>query len=113
LIDVAKIVEKPAVDLARRELRVDGLGADEFLGWFGMHWLTPGIFEMLDRMFREDRRDRGEFQLTRAQDLLREAEGYCAIEIVDGERFDFGAPDDYVASLSRYRGSRITNVGRP
>ena len=30
LIEVSRIVEKPAPELARRELRVDGLGADEF-----------------------------------------------------------------------------------
>ena len=102
LIDVSRIVEKPAPELARRELRVDGLGADEFLGWFGMHLLAPSIFDVLERMIRDDVRDGGEFQLTRAQELQRAQEGYLALEMTAAERFDFGTPEDYVASLARF-----------
>ena len=102
LIDVSRIVEKPAPELARRELRVDGLGADEFLGWFGMHLLAPSIFDVLERMIRDDVRDGGEFQLTRAQELQRAQEGYLALEMTAAERFDFGTPADYVASLARF-----------
>jgi UTP--glucose-1-phosphate uridylyltransferase len=81
LIDVSRIVEKPDPELARRELRVDGLGADEFFGWFGMHLLAPSIYDVLERMIRDDVRDGGEFQLTRAQELQREREGYLALEM--------------------------------
>ena len=102
LIDVSRIVEKPDPVLARRELRVDGLGADEFLGWFGMHLLAPSIFDVLERMIRDDVRDGGEFQLTRAQELQRAQEGYLALEMTAAERFDFGTPEDYVASLARF-----------
>lgn len=102
LIDVARIVEKPDPELARRELRVDGLGADEFLGWFGMHLLAPSIYDVLERMIRDDVRDGGEFQLTRAQELQRAREGYLALEMTVAERFDFGTPADYLDSLARF-----------
>lgn len=102
LIEVSKIVEKPDLATARRDLRVDDLPADAYLGWFGMHLLNPSIFDVLERMIREDLRDRGEFQLTRAQDLQREAEGYAALEMSDALRFDFGIPDDYLRSLVDY-----------
>jgi UTP--glucose-1-phosphate uridylyltransferase len=41
VIDVSRIIEKPSVEVARKDLRVDGLEADQFLGWFGMHALSP------------------------------------------------------------------------
>ncbi len=105
LIDVNLIIEKPAIDIAREKLRVDGLGNDEFLGWFGMHVLAPSIFDILAKMIRDNTRDGGEFQLTRAQELQRQAEGYLALEIQGGQRFDFGIPDDFVSALQAFRHS--------
>jgi UTP--glucose-1-phosphate uridylyltransferase len=102
LIRVTRIVEKPAVDVARRSLRVDGLEEGVFLGWYGMHVLTPAIFDVLGEMIRDDDRQNGEFQLTYAQERLRQREGYYALEILDGARFDFGTPQDYVHSISRF-----------
>ncbi|BET65126.1 UTP--glucose-1-phosphate uridylyltransferase GalU [Opitutales bacterium ASA1] len=99
LIDVSLIIEKPAIDVARERLRVDGLGTDEFLGWFGMHLLAPSIFDVLEKMIRDDVRDNGEFQLTRAQELQRQTEGYLALEMQAARRFDFGTPTDFVEAL--------------
>ena len=102
LIDVSRIVEKPPVELARRELVVDGLAEDEFLGWFGMHALSPSIYDVLERMIRENIRQKGEFQLTYAQELQRQQEGYCALEMRDARRFDFGTPQDFVKSVNEF-----------
>jgi len=102
MIDVSLIIEKPAVEIAREKLRVDGLGDDEFLGWFGMHLLAPSIYDVLEEMIRDDVRDGGEFQLTRAQEIQRSREGYAALEITDGKRFDFGIPADFLASLNDF-----------
>ncbi len=102
IIDVTLIIEKPSVEVARRQLRVDGLEADEFLGWFGMHALSPSIYGVLEEMIEKDVRQKGEFQLTYAQELLRQLEGYCALEMKDGKRFDFGMPEDYVKSVTEF-----------
>ncbi len=102
LIAVTRIVEKPTLATARQALRVDGLEEDEFLGWFGMHILSPAIYDVLGEMIRMNDRQQGEFQLTYAQDLLRQREGYCALEIRDGTRFDFGTPQDFVNSIARF-----------
>ena len=107
IVEVSRIVEKPDVESARAHLRVDGLGEDEFLGWFGMHVLAPSIYEVLAGMIRDDLRDHGEFQLTRAQELQREAEGYAALEIVDGRRYDFGVPADFLRSLAEFARSGV------
>ncbi|MGC3991345.1 MAG: sugar phosphate nucleotidyltransferase [Chthoniobacteraceae bacterium] len=102
VIDISLIIEKPAVDVAREKLRVDGLAEDEFLGWFGMHLLAPSIYDVLEEMIHDDVRDGGEFQLTRAQEIQRSREGYAALEITDGRRYDFGIPADFLASLNEF-----------
>ncbi len=102
LIDVTRIIEKPSVEVAQKELRVDGLEADEFLGWFGMHVLSPSLYQILGEMIAKDVRQKGEFQLTYAQELLRQREGYCALEIRDGRRFDFGLPQEYLKSMTDF-----------
>ena len=104
-IDVSLIVEKPDLATARRSLRVDGMEADVFLGWFGLHLLAPSIYEILAEMIRDNVRDHGEFQLTRAQEMQRQREGYLALEMTDAQRFDFGVPDDFLASLQAFRRS--------
>ena len=103
LIDVSLIIEKPDVAVARQRLRVDGLRDDVFLGWFGMHLLAPGIYDILEEMIRNNTRDNGEFQLTRAQEIQRQREGYLALEMLNARRFDFGVPDDFVSSVAAFR----------
>jgi UTP--glucose-1-phosphate uridylyltransferase len=105
LIDVSLIIEKPAVAVAREKLQVDGLPAGTWLGWFGLHLLAPSIYDVLEEMIRDDVRDHGEFQLTRAQEIQRRREGYLALEMTAAERFDFGVPDDFVRSLRAFRGA--------
>jgi UTP--glucose-1-phosphate uridylyltransferase len=104
LIDVSLIIEKPAAAVAREQLRVNDLPAETWLGWFGMHLLAPSIYDVLEEMIRDDVRDGGEFQLTRAQEIQRRREGYLALEMTGAERFDFGVPDDFVRSIRAFRG---------
>jgi len=103
LIDVSLIIEKPAEAVARAKLAVNDLPADTWLGWFGMHVLAPGIYDILGEMIRDNIRDNGEFQLTRAQEIQRQREGYLAFEMTDAQRFDFGTPDDFVHSVAAFR----------
>jgi len=72
--------KKPAEAVAREKLRVDGLPAGTWLGWFGLHLLAPSIYDVLEEMIRDDMRDHGEFQLTRAQEIQRRREGYLALK---------------------------------
>jgi UTP--glucose-1-phosphate uridylyltransferase len=104
MIDVSLIIEKPAVAVAREKLSVNDLPAGTWLGWFGLHLLAPSIYDVLEEMIRNNVRDNGEFQLTRAQEIQRQREGYLALEMTGAERFDFGVPDDFVRSLQAFRG---------
>ena len=103
LIDVSLIIEKPAVAIAREKLHVNDLPTETWLGWFGMHLLAPGIYDVLAEMIRDNLRDNGEFQLTRAQEIQRQREGYLALEMTGARRFDFGVPDDFVQSVQDFR----------
>lgn len=105
LIDVSLIIEKPVVAVAQEKLHVDGLPKETWLGWFGMHLLAPSIYEILGEMIRDNVRDNGEFQLTRAQEIQRQRHGYLALEMTGAERFDFGVPDDFVRSVQAFRHS--------
>ena len=113
LIDVSLIVEKPDAALARAKLHVNDLPEGTWLGWFGMHLLAPSIYEILAEMIRDNARDNGEFQLTRAQEIQRQREGYVALEMTEAERFDFGTPDDFVRSVAAFRGEWKTSVNCP
>jgi UTP--glucose-1-phosphate uridylyltransferase len=88
---VHEIVEKPAVATARERLRVPGVPVGQYLCWFGLHAMTPGLFDVLDEDARLDRRERGELQLTAAQARLAAREPYLAYEVA-GWRFDMGDP---------------------
>jgi UTP--glucose-1-phosphate uridylyltransferase len=102
IVDVSLIIEKPSLGVARQKLRVDGLEAEEFLGWFGMHALSPSIYDVLEEMITSDMRQNDEIQLTYAQELVRRREGYCALEIKDGRRFDFGTPRRFAESVAEF-----------
>ena len=103
LIDISLIVEKPAIAVAREKLHVNDLPAETWLGWFGMHLLAPSIYDILGEMIRDNVRDNSEFQLTRAQEIQRQREGYLALEMTNAQRFDFGVPDDFVARVQEFR----------
>jgi UTP--glucose-1-phosphate uridylyltransferase len=107
LIDVSLIIEKPDVAVAREKLHVNDLPPETWLGWFGLHLLAPSIYDILEEMIRDNTRDHGEFQLTRAQEIQRQREGYLALEMTAAERFDFGIPDDFVRSVQSFRGQSL------
>jgi UTP--glucose-1-phosphate uridylyltransferase len=87
LID--EIVEKPTPTLAELRLQVPGLRAGYYLCFFGMHVLTPTVFELLDELVRDDVRESGQIQLTTALNRLADREKYLALE-TRGERHNLG-----------------------
>lgn len=104
---VRKIVEKPDRAHARTALRTPGLPDETYLCWFGLHALTPAIFDVLAEDVAEGRRERGEFQFTGAQARVAEREPYFAYE-VSGTRHDMGDPAAYVAAQTALAAARNT-----
>ena len=86
-----EIVEKPAVEYAHAHLRAEGVPDGRYLCFFGLHAMTPAIFDILGEAIRSGKRENGEVQFTAAQATLRERERYLAF-LVDGTRHDTGIP---------------------
>jgi UTP--glucose-1-phosphate uridylyltransferase len=102
ILKVTQLCEKPAVDYARRHLRVEGMAEDEFLCVFGLYALTPKIFDCLEAHITQNIRERGEFQLTSSLEKLREEEGMTGV-FVKGRCFDTGLPDAYRQTVIDFR----------
>jgi len=62
-----------------------------------MHVFTPRMMGVLDEMIRSERRERGEFQLTAAQNELCGREPYAGL-VMDGLRYDIGTPAGLLAA---------------
>jgi UTP--glucose-1-phosphate uridylyltransferase len=106
--EVTRIYEKPTIEFAEEHLRTAGLSRGQYLCFFGMHIFPPSIFDCIEHHITNDIRERGEIQLTNAQDLLRTRERYLAAEI-SGERYDMGVPFGYIQTqlaLAIHSGSR-------
>lgn len=97
---IEEIIEKPNPTLAELRLQVPGLRAGHYLCFFGMHVLTPTVFDLLDDLVRRDVREAGQIQLTTALNALARREKYLALE-TRGARHDlgvkFGAVDAQIA----------------
>jgi UTP--glucose-1-phosphate uridylyltransferase len=89
---VASIKEKPSINYASDNLVTAGLANGVFLCHFGMHIFPPLIFDCLEQRIRDGLRENGEFQLTSAQDDLRQRLSQYYSFIVHGERYDTGIP---------------------
>ncbi|MDY6901235.1 MAG: UTP--glucose-1-phosphate uridylyltransferase [Cyanobacteriota bacterium] len=94
ILQVTQVYEKPTIEYARQNLRVEGMAEDEFLCIFGLYALTSNIFDFLEEHINNNFREKGEFQLTSCLERLREAEGMTGL-VVDGKTFDIGMPNVY------------------
>jgi UTP--glucose-1-phosphate uridylyltransferase len=85
---VEDVVEKPTPTEAEQRLLVPGLRAGHYLCLFGMHVVTPGIMEILDRMVSQAG-ERGKVNFAAALAELAARERCLALE-VQGWRYDVG-----------------------
>ena len=102
LMNISEFAEKPTLEYARNNLRVNGLEPDQYLTVFGQYILKPEIFDFLEINIKNNLRERGEFQLTGALDQLRQTDGFMGL-VMDGRRFDIGLPDYYLDTLNEFR----------
>jgi UTP--glucose-1-phosphate uridylyltransferase len=87
------IVEKPTIELAREKLVTPGLPAGNYLAHFGQHVFSPRIFDSLEFLIKNDMREKGEIQLTAAQEHLRQqSSGKYWVVVAQGQRYDTGIP---------------------
>ena len=97
---IEEIIEKPNPTLAELRLQVPGLRAGHYLCFFGMHVLTPVVFDLLDEMVKADARDSGQIPLTTALNALARREKYLALETRGGRHnigVKYGVVDAQIA----------------
>jgi UTP--glucose-1-phosphate uridylyltransferase len=90
LYQVETVIEKPSPTVAEAHCMIPGLRQGMYLGFFGMHALSPGVFEHL----HAGQRALGSGQalgLTEALATLSKSEKYLALEI-RGQRVDLEGP---------------------
>jgi UTP--glucose-1-phosphate uridylyltransferase len=100
-LDITEFSEKPDLEYARKKLRIDGLGDDEYFTVFGQYVLTPKVFDFLEDNITHNNREKGEFQLTSCLDKVRKEEGFTGV-VVKGKRFDIGIPEAYRQTVIDY-----------
>jgi len=83
---VETVLEKPTPTEAEQHLIVPGLRSGQYLCFYGMHVLTPTIFEILTTILADSR---ARPSLSSALAVLAEREQYLAM-IQKGQRFDVG-----------------------
>jgi UTP--glucose-1-phosphate uridylyltransferase len=86
------IIEKPSIDVAREQLITPGIPAGNYLAHFGQHVFSPRIFDSLEYLIKNDLREKGEIQLTAAQEHLRQNTDKYWVVHTQGARYDTGIP---------------------
>lgn len=84
---VETVLEKPTPTEAEQHLIVPGLRSGQYLCFYGMHVLTPVIFEILEALMKQS--STGRVSLSAALGELAQREQYLAM-IQRGRRFDVG-----------------------
>lgn len=102
LLAISEFAEKPNVEYARTNLRVEGLEEGEYLTIFGQYIVKPQMFDYLEEHIANNVRERGEFQLTSCLDRLRQEDGFLGY-VVEGRRYDIGLPESYMETLNAFR----------
>lgn len=87
LYEVERVVEKPTPTLAEQELVTPGLRAGHYLGFFGMHVLTPEILRLIERLSADKQNSKP--TLSDAANLLPSREKYLACQL-QGTRCNLG-----------------------
>ena len=89
LYEIDTVREKPTPTEAEQVLAVSGLRAGHYLCFFGLHVLTPAIFDLLEQALVSAPAGRL-VTLSDALAQLAQRERYLAMEIGDGRRYDVG-----------------------
>jgi UTP--glucose-1-phosphate uridylyltransferase len=87
LYEIERVVEKPTPTLAEQELVTPGLRAGHYLGFFGMHVLTPDVMDLIEHLLGEA--GGGKATLSDAARRLPSRGRYLACEL-KGSRYNLG-----------------------
>ncbi|HEX5177489.1 MAG TPA: sugar phosphate nucleotidyltransferase [Chthoniobacteraceae bacterium] len=89
LYQVDTVLEKPTPTEAEQKIHVAGLRAGYYLGFFGMHVLSPTVQKILGELFAASKNREASVHFRAALARLAQSERYLACEL-EGRRYDFG-----------------------
>ena len=92
--EVDSFVEKPSKEVAEEECYTKTKDGKKYYAVFGEYILTDDVFKVLKKNIKEDKRERGEFQITGAIEEVRKKKGMVAF-IPDGKFLDIGNVEAY------------------
>lgn len=102
ILKISQMVEKPTVEYASEFMSVATKNSKEnYYAVFGQYILTKEVFDELEINIKENKLERGEFQLTSALDQVREKTGLIGF-VVDGTSYDIGLPDQYIKTIESF-----------
>lgn len=87
LYEVERVIEKPTPTLAEQELVTPGLRVGHYLGFFGMHVLTPNVLDLIEKLLNDA--EKAKPTLSDAAKLLPSQGKYLAYEL-KGARCNLG-----------------------
>ena len=87
LYEVERVVEKPTPTFAEQELVTPGLRSGHYLGFFGMHVLTPEIMPAIEQLLNDP--EIAKPTLSDALAILLNRQRYLAHQ-VQGDRYNLG-----------------------
>lgn len=109
IMKVDSMVEKPTDDYAQEYLGVHNARKEKkYYKTFGQYVITREVYEELEKEISEGKKEKGEYQLTSALDVMRETVGLYAY-LPDGKAFDLGLPEAYRHTLWEYNIHPISN----
>lgn len=88
LVKIDRVIEKPTPTVAEQELQIPGVRSGKYFCFFGIHVLTPSVFEVL-KEFAD--KNKSLPTLSVALNELAKRERYLAMEL-KGTRYDLGVP---------------------
>ncbi|HVO75238.1 MAG TPA: sugar phosphate nucleotidyltransferase [Ignavibacteriaceae bacterium] len=89
LYKVERVIEKPTPTEAEQSLIIPGLRSSHYLCFFGIHVLTPAVFDILGFLLNKNKESKN-ITLSSALDELSKKEQYLAFEY-PGMRYDLGS----------------------
>jgi len=98
---LAQIAEKPTVEFAQQQLRVEGIPEQHYLCNFGIDLLTPLLFDILDYNDRHRIVTHGEIQLRDAMAEMIKQEGMYGYRVA-GKRYDTGNPQALLRTVNAF-----------
>lgn len=96
IVDIEKIIEKPSIQKTKKELLIN----KKIYGNFGQFIVTNEIYEILDKMVKQNITSNGEIQLTDAYSELVKKHTIKGV-IIDGNSYDLGNMNSYQKYLSK------------